>query len=362
VNARLLYRVEFALPRELPAHLQVRLAERFLDWTARLCGRDVERAAAPLSYAIHAGFGRNPHVHCLVSTSLNDGHARSADAWFRRAQASNPARGGAPRSRFMGQRRWLMLIREGWAAMANIFLAKANLPQRLDHRSHRARGLPFKPTRHEGPGRSPVDSGAHLWRKFRRVVMQRIDEHHDAWRQRLARQARHEEEQQLQDERIRARYVQQLRELQLLVVDRVHELLHSEVPEYSALVVSADPDGRARNAELIDSPGFADWVDAAAGPDWFLVRIADSAGLVNVRTGALIHVTASTALTDGRTQASMELFAQLAAGLHDGPSRCFVQQRWLSTTSSTAPGLTWNLLKTVNRSASPSLRSGKRGT
>lgn len=76
---------------------------------------------------------------------------RPARNWFMRANPAAPAAGGAPRSRVIGGRRWLFRIRRAWAKLANAALRAAGLPERIDHRSHAARGMEHLPTRHLGP-------------------------------------------------------------------------------------------------------------------------------------------------------------------------------------------------------------------
>lgn len=90
-------------------------------------------------------------MHGLISTSINDGVSRPMKQWFRRANSLEPKRGGAPRSTYIGQIRWLYRVREAWARMANAALRMAGQPATLDHRSHYARGLVQLPTMHLGP-------------------------------------------------------------------------------------------------------------------------------------------------------------------------------------------------------------------
>ena len=159
-NARILYSVEAAIPRELNPQQQNDLTIRFAAYVARMSAGRPRRGTLPHALAIHEGFrtddattGRlpNPHMHCLFSTSINDGVSRPMKLWFHRANPLEPKLGGAPRSTYIGQIRWLYRVREAWARMANAALRLAGLPAELDHRSHYARGLVQLPTEHLGP-------------------------------------------------------------------------------------------------------------------------------------------------------------------------------------------------------------------
>ena len=159
-NARLLYSVEAAIPRALTPWQQNDLTIRFIAYVARMSVGRPRRGVLPHVLAIHEGLrsddaitGRlpNPHMHGLFSTSIHDGVSRPMKQWFRRANSLQPKLGGAPRSTYIGQLRWLYRVREAWARMANAALRMAGQPATLDHRSHHARGLVQLPTKHLGP-------------------------------------------------------------------------------------------------------------------------------------------------------------------------------------------------------------------
>lgn len=161
-NARLMFCIEAAIPRDLPDDLQNQLVDDFVTHIAQVSsGRDGEQGM-PALYAIHEGIRRddaatgrkpNPHLHFLISTSINDGRKRPPEIWFGRANGAKPERSGAPRSTFIGTRKWLLQLRQSWSSFANAALRQAGLPATLDHRSHRARGLVALPTVHLGPAR-----------------------------------------------------------------------------------------------------------------------------------------------------------------------------------------------------------------
>jgi hypothetical protein len=159
-NARLLFTIVVAIPRALSKEQQNALVHKFALLIARTSSGRRRRIGVPVSYAIHEGVrsddattGRlpNTHVHFLVSTSIEDGVQRPARSWFMRANSATPSAGGAPRSSVIGGRRWLLRIRRAWAKLANAALRAAGLPERIDHRSHAARGMDQLPTRHLGP-------------------------------------------------------------------------------------------------------------------------------------------------------------------------------------------------------------------
>jgi hypothetical protein len=159
-NARLLYTVEVAIPRALSVQQQNELVHKLALFVARTSSGIGGRVGVPVAYAIHEGMrsddamtGRlpNPHVHLIVSTSIDDGVGRELLTWFLRSNSAIPKQGGAPRSKVIGGLRWLKRIRRGWARLANAAMLAAGLSTRIDHRSHRARGLETLPTRHLGP-------------------------------------------------------------------------------------------------------------------------------------------------------------------------------------------------------------------
>jgi hypothetical protein len=158
VNARTALLIVFALPRNLLADAQNELALQMAQAVAAMCGTVGPGSMLPVTWAIHEGHGRNPHVHMLASTSVNDGIARPAEFWFKRYSPDAPNKGGAPRARFLTQRIFVFRVREVWARLANAALRAADLPADLDHRSFAARGLGKIPSLHMGPRLSKVMS------------------------------------------------------------------------------------------------------------------------------------------------------------------------------------------------------------
>ena len=117
-NGRLYREVQFALPKELNEGERRELASGF---AARL----TEGERLPYTLAIHRGDGENPHAHLVFSERANDGLERSAEQWFRRANRSEPAQGGAHKSRVAVPRTWLEQTRKAWEREANGALERA---------------------------------------------------------------------------------------------------------------------------------------------------------------------------------------------------------------------------------------------
>ncbi|UUZ68771.1 MobA/MobL family protein [Polaromonas sp. P2-4] len=151
-NARTALFVEFALPKNLTRESQDALALQMAEQLSAMAIEDGSSIGRlPVTLAIHEGHGRNPHVHVLVSTSINDGVARDDKTWFRRFLPTKPEKGGARRSSYITKRRWVHHVRQAWARLANGALALRGLPSNLDHRSNAARGLATQPQIHLGP-------------------------------------------------------------------------------------------------------------------------------------------------------------------------------------------------------------------
>ena len=178
-NGRLYREVQFALPKELNEGERRELASGF---AARL----TEGERLPYTLAIHRGDGENPHAHLVFSERANDGLERSAEQWFRRANRSEPAQGGAHKSRVAVPRTWLEQTRKVWEREANGALERAGRDERIDHRSlaerrdeayrsgdlERAAELSRKPNVHLGAqafGKLPVEPYTLVMEKAERV-------------------------------------------------------------------------------------------------------------------------------------------------------------------------------------------------
>lgn len=153
-NGRLYRQVEFALPVELELREQIALAHDFAE-------RLTAAGKWPYTLAIHKGeydhrgkktdTPRNPHVHLIISERGNDGINRSPEQWFKRANKSQPEKGGAAKTKSMESREWLLATRELWAEMANASLERNGHESRIDHRTLIAQGITDRlPQTHRG--------------------------------------------------------------------------------------------------------------------------------------------------------------------------------------------------------------------
>ncbi|HUK36961.1 MAG TPA: MobA/MobL family protein [Vicinamibacterales bacterium] len=155
-NGRLYISADFALPRELDSDDQIALAHTFAqDLTAD--------EQLPYTLAIHAGRdadGRehNPHAHIMISERQNDGIGRPREQWFRRANSTDPGRGGAPKSRTFHGHEWMENARERWASLVNGKLRECGRAERVDHRSYERQGVDREPGRHYGPAAAHMAS------------------------------------------------------------------------------------------------------------------------------------------------------------------------------------------------------------
>lgn len=300
INGRLLYRVEFALPKELSLEQQIRAAWAFVRFLSRLCARGTSSQGVPASFAIHAGYGRNPHLHCLLSTSLVDGHQRTPDQWFKRHDPKRPSTTGAAKAVFMATFKWLREVRAGWARIGNAALVRADLPPVLDHRSNRDRGLPNAPGRHRGfrfarPAAGGRLSVAELWAARRR--------------QATAQEV-------LEREALEAKHRQAELKLRTLLKEEAEDAGRWVRQHATCMFVTTDQEAIAGNAVLISSPGFADSLAAEIGDDWVWVPGQDAEGwLVHVDEGFVVYLSGGAVYTDVEANADVRAFTQVARTL-----------------------------------------------
>ena len=121
--------MQFALPQELSRRERVDLARRFAQ------GLTTNGERLPYTLAVHRGDGENPHAHLVMSERVNDGRARTAETWFRRANPQAAERGGARKSRAGMPREWLTNTRKDWERRANEALERVGSGERIDRRS-----------------------------------------------------------------------------------------------------------------------------------------------------------------------------------------------------------------------------------
>ena len=134
-NGTVYREIEFALPEELSVAQNVVLATGFAESLAEVPG-----GATPYTLAIHRS-EKHPdllHCHLMLSDKVNDGIARDAALWFRRAAnvGKDPARGGAPKTQVRIGQEWLGgVVRPLWEQQANDALERAGVAARIDRRT-----------------------------------------------------------------------------------------------------------------------------------------------------------------------------------------------------------------------------------
>lgn len=128
-NARRCLELELNLPRELGRAQQVAAVR---DYLARLTA---EAGPMPCTWAIHNAGDGNPHVHLMIQERPLDGHERTAETWFKRANRQQPEKGGAIKSQWWHDRENVFWSRALWADACNQALTQAGHEARFDARS-----------------------------------------------------------------------------------------------------------------------------------------------------------------------------------------------------------------------------------
>ena len=125
-DAQLAREIELALPREMDQESQIQLAKKFfMD--------EIVSQGMVIDFSMHAGKkAGNPHVHAMATMrEIEDGHF-------------------GKKNRSWNDKKFLLRLRERWAAYVNEELERRGIHDRVDHRSFRDRGLDELPTIHEG--------------------------------------------------------------------------------------------------------------------------------------------------------------------------------------------------------------------
>lgn len=193
-GGRRYFEIEVALPLGLSLPQQIQLAREFAAAVSYMSEDPYGRL--PYTFAIHDGYGHNPHFHLLLSPCLNDlwlgsprlwpkpliapapatggtrsslaiflsdARQRSPEQWFARFNPDNPNAGGALKSRVITRKDWLLCLREEWESVGNRLLGFWNTGLNLDRRSSFDVGVDHIPGLHLGlpfrlgrpnPGRS----------------------------------------------------------------------------------------------------------------------------------------------------------------------------------------------------------------
>lgn len=132
-NARRCLELELNLPRELGRAQQVAAVR---DYLARLTA---EAGPMPCTWAIHNAGDGNPHVHLMIQERPLDGHERTAETWFKRANRAAPEKGGAIKSQWWHDYQHVFWSRALWADACNQALTQAGHEARFDARSKAVR-------------------------------------------------------------------------------------------------------------------------------------------------------------------------------------------------------------------------------
>ncbi|KXY35537.1 MobQ family relaxase [Bacillus sp. FSL K6-0067] len=125
-NSRLAREVVVAIPKELSEEEQRELVLSFVHDTFVQKGMIAD-------VAIHRDDKNNPHAHILLTT-----REISQDGFVKK------------KNRDWDKKENLLAWRESWAKYANLSLEKANVQERIDHRSYEERGIELLPTKHIG--------------------------------------------------------------------------------------------------------------------------------------------------------------------------------------------------------------------
>jgi Ti-type conjugative transfer relaxase TraA len=140
-DARVAREIEVALPHELSA-------EQRLDLTREFARELADRYGVAVDFAIHSPHGqkdvRNHHAHLLMTTRQVGAPGLGEKSLLERENKQLQA-AGLPTSHEQ-----LRDLRVSWEERTNAHLARAGLDIRVDHRSHRERGLEIEPTQHMG--------------------------------------------------------------------------------------------------------------------------------------------------------------------------------------------------------------------
>lgn len=165
-NGNIYHELEFALPRELTKEQQIFAAR---EYAQAICGDK-----HPYSLGLHDKEG-NPHVHLMWSGRQLDDVERPAEKFFKRYNPKHSELGGCLKADIAGDN-WLVDRRRDWQDIANRHLAAAGLDDRIDHRSHKDRGLDEAPGVHLGRHATRLEMrGKNTWRGLKNREVQHLN-------------------------------------------------------------------------------------------------------------------------------------------------------------------------------------------
>jgi hypothetical protein len=150
---------EVALPRELSRAEQIALVKTFSEGEFGM--------TRPYLWVIHAPIGpdgeERPQARLMFSDRQIDGIERAPALFFKRANLKAPQTGGAKKLSYgtpLQARAVYTAIRERWAKVQNLALARAGVDTRVDHRSLAAQGIVTCAEAYIGGGSSTRSSAA----------------------------------------------------------------------------------------------------------------------------------------------------------------------------------------------------------
>lgn len=139
-NSKVAREIRVALPCELDKQAMQNLTTDFVKSL-------VEKYKVTADVCIHEpnkkGDQRNIHAHILISTREYQGGSLGKKVRVMDDRKQGP--------------REVEWIREKWADFTNRALEKMNVLERVDHQSHRARGIDQTPTQHLGPHATEIE-------------------------------------------------------------------------------------------------------------------------------------------------------------------------------------------------------------
>jgi hypothetical protein len=127
-----------ALPLDLENEEKIKLACAYGTWLNK-------RHGVAVDVAIHGIDSGNPHAHILTSTRVVE-NGEFGEKATREWADSKRKKHGLP-----GRKEDLLEARLAWEKFGNAVLEKAGINGRMDHRSHKERGLEELPQIHLGP-------------------------------------------------------------------------------------------------------------------------------------------------------------------------------------------------------------------
>lgn len=141
---------EIALPNELNTEQHLEIVKSIIEDHV---------GVKPYQYALHCSSSSiegvaQPHLHFMMSDRIDDGLERSPEQFFKRYNKAHPERGGCKKDSGGKEpcvlKEQVVTLRKNVACLINDKLEEHGFNSRVDHRSHRERGLDTQPEKHLG--------------------------------------------------------------------------------------------------------------------------------------------------------------------------------------------------------------------